>query len=52
MPLNKELKLINIHNINRLRATWKSDPRDEIKREYFQAVTVSILLYGCTTLTK
>ena len=33
---------------------WKSDLSDKIKREFFQAVAVSMLLYGCTTciLTK
>ena len=28
---------------------WKSDYSDYIKRGFFQAVTVSIQLYGCTT---
>ena len=33
---------------------WKSDLTDKIKRSFFQAVVVLILLYGCTTwvLTK
>ena len=30
---------------------WKSDLTDEMKRSFFQAVVVSILLYGCTTWT-
>ena len=30
---------------------WKSDQTDKIKRCFFQAVVVSILLYGCTTWT-
>ena len=30
---------------------WKSDLTDKIKRNFFQAVVVSILLYGCTTWT-
>ena len=30
---------------------WKSDLTDKIKRSFFQAETVSILLYGCTTWT-
>ena len=30
---------------------WKSDLTDKIKRSSFQAVVVSILLYGCTTWT-
>ena len=28
---------------------WKSDLSDKIKWEFFQAVTVSVQLYGCTT---
>ena len=40
--------------IDRLSAIWKSDLIDKIKRSFFQAAVVSILLYGCTTwkLTK
>ena len=40
--------------INRLLVIWKSDLTDKIKRSFFQAVVISILLYGCTTwaLTK
>ena len=30
---------------------WKSDLTDKIKRSFFQAAVVSILLYGCTTCT-
>ena len=37
--------------IDRLPTTWKSDTSDIIKTEFFQAVDVSILLYGCTTWT-
>ena len=39
---------------NRLSVIWKSDLTDKINRSFFQAATVSILLYGCTiwTLTK
>ena len=39
---------------DRLSVIWKSDQTDKIKRSFFQAVVVSILLYGCTTwaLTK
>ena len=39
---------------NRLLRIWKSDLTDEIKRSFFQAAVVSILLSGCTiwTLTK
>ena len=37
-----------------LSVIWKSDLTDKIKHSFFQAVVVSILLYGCTswTLTK
>ena len=44
---------VNIHLVrnvtDRLSTTWKSDLLDEIKWDFFQAVTVSILSYGCTT---
>ena len=30
---------------------WTSDQTDEIKRSFFQAAVVSIVLYGCTTWT-
>ena len=37
-----------------LSVIWKSDLTDKIKRSHFEAVVMSILLYGCTTwmLTK
>ena len=35
--------------IDRLSVIWKSDLVDKIKRSFFQAAVVSILLYGCTT---
>ena len=35
--------------INRQSITWKSALTDKMKRSFFQAVVVSILLYGCTT---
>ena len=40
--------------INSLSTIWKSDLTDKMKRSFFQAAVVSILLYGCTpwTLTK
>ena len=40
--------------IERLSIIWKSDLTDKMKCSFFQAVFVSILLYGCTTwmLTK
>ena len=37
--------------IDRLWIIWKSDLTDKMKRIFFQAVVVSILLYGCTTWT-
>ena len=37
--------------INRLSIIWKSDLSDIMKRSFFQAAVVSILLYGCTTWT-
>ena len=37
--------------MNRLSIIWKSDLTDKMKRSFFQAAVVSILLYGCTTLT-
>ena len=36
---------------NKLTTIWKSEVPDEIKRRFFQAVVVYVLLYGCTTLT-
>ena len=37
--------------INWLSIIWKSDLADKMKRSFFQAAVVSILLYGCTTWT-
>ena len=37
--------------IDRLSIIWKSDQTDKIKRSFFQAAVVSILLYGSTTWT-
>ena len=37
--------------INRLSIIWKSDQTDKMKRSFFQAAVVSILLYGFTTWT-
>ena len=37
--------------INRLSIIWKSNLTDKMKRSFFQAAVVSILLYGCTTWT-
>ena len=36
---------------DRLSIIWKSDLTDKMKRSFFQAVIVSIVLYGCTTWT-
>ena len=36
---------------DRLSVIWKSDLTDKMKRSFFQAAVVSILLYGCTTRT-
>ena len=38
--------------IDRLSFIWKSDLTDKMKRSFFQAAVVSILLYGCTTWTQ
>ena len=37
--------------IDKLSIVWKSDLTDKMKRSFFQAAVVSILLYGCTTWT-
>ena len=37
--------------IDRLSIIWKSDRSDKRKHNFFQSAVVSILLYGCTTLT-
>ena len=34
---------------DRLSIIWKSDMTDKMKRSFFQAAVVLILLYGCTT---
>ena len=38
--------------MSRLSIIWKSDLTDKMKRSFFQAAVVSILLYGCTTWTQ
>ena len=38
-------------HIDKLSMIWKSDLTDKMKRSFFQAAVVSILLYGCTTWT-
>ena len=37
--------------IDRLSIIWKSNLTDKMKRSFFQAAVVWILLYGCTTWT-
>ena len=37
--------------IDKLTIIWKSDLTDKMKRSFFQAAVMSILLYGCTTWT-
>ena len=37
--------------IDKLSVTWKSNLTDKMKRSFFQAAVVSILLDGCTTWT-
>ena len=37
--------------IDKLSVIWKSDLTDKMKRSFFQAAVMSILLYGCTTWT-
>ena len=37
--------------IDKLLIIWRSDLTDKMKRSFFQAAVVSILLYGCTTWT-
>ena len=37
--------------IDKLSIIWKPDLTDKMKRRFFQAAVVSILLYGCTTWT-
>ena len=43
-------KPVRIRN-DRLRHYYHSDLTDKMKRSFFQAAVVSILLYGCTTWT-
>ena len=38
--------------IDNLSVIWKSDLTDKMKRSFFQAAVMSILLYGCTTFTQ
>ena len=45
---------VSLCHRRRLSIIWKSELTDKMKRNFFQAAVVSILLYGCTTwmLTK
>ena len=38
-------------SLGRLSTIWKSKLTDKMKRSFFQAAFVSLLLYGCTTWT-
>ena len=38
-------------SMGRLESIWKFDLSDKIKQDFFQAVSVSVLLYGCTNWT-
>ena len=49
-PFRVRLSYIYIY-IYRQSIIWKSDLTDKMKRSFFQAAVVSILLYGCTTWT-
>ena len=46
-----ELKSHYYIHFPRLSIIWKSNLTDKMKRSFFQAAVVSILLYGCTTWT-
>ena len=39
------------NTIDWLLIKWKPNQSDKIKQDFFQVVAVSILLYGCTTMT-
>ena len=43
--------LLTFRLIDRLSIIWKSNLTDKMKRSFFQAAVVSILLYRCTTWT-
>ena len=36
---------------HKIKELWKSNLTDKMKRSFFQAAVVSILLHGCTTWT-
>ena len=48
-----DIRLVKAWNaIDRLSVIWKSDLSNQIKRVFFQAVAMSIPLYGCTKWTQ
>ena len=50
-PINRDRQHMKAWTaVNRLSVIWKSDQTDKMKRSFFQAVVVSILLYRCTRL--
>ena len=50
VAISHQLKAMSTYTkVNLLTGKWKSNLSDEIKQELFQAVAVSVLLYGCTT---
>ena len=47
-----DTRLTNVWTaIDKLSIVWKSNLTDKMKRSFFQAAVVSLLLYGCTTWT-
>ena len=49
--LGKIQTCIKVHFIVKIDILWQLDLTDKMKRSFFQAAVVSILLYGCTTWT-
>ena len=49
--LDRQINFLAWTGIDRLSIIWKSDLTDKMKRSFFQAAVVLILLYGCTTWT-
>ena len=48
---NMHITKVSTAAIHWLLSLWKCELSDEIKRDFFQTVVVSILLHGCTTWT-
>ena len=46
-----DTRLTKAWTLNRILVIWKSDLTDKMKRSFFQAAIMLILLYGCTTWT-